>query len=153
MKAELIIFGAPPTRKIDASYIHYRGWINKDNSREVEELARIFTESFGLILPTKSDILPLSIIEAGYFGCPSFTTSVGAIPSLINNGDNGFIYDLDSFIDDMITDVLTLCKDKTRNVEIRNTTRQHFIKGYNWSSFGNVITDNILDEINSNSSF
>ena len=72
MKAELIIFGSPPTRKIDTSYIHYRGWINKDNSSDVEDLARIFTESFGLILPTKSDILPLSIYGGLFLTRPYF---------------------------------------------------------------------------------
>ena len=153
IKAELLIFGAPPTKKVDTSCVHYCGWINKDNKKEVEKLVRTFSESFGLILPTKSDILPLSIIEAGYFGCPSFTTSVGAIPSLINNGENGFIYNLINFEDDMIKDVLALHIDKKRNVEIRNVTKLHFIKAYNWSSFGKVITDTILNEINSNSSF
>ena len=31
MSAELIIYGSPPTIKIDNSNMYYRGWINKDN--------------------------------------------------------------------------------------------------------------------------
>jgi glycosyltransferase involved in cell wall biosynthesis len=150
INAELIIFGAPPTKKIESSFVKYCGWINKENKNDVQNLVLAFSESFGLILPTKSDILPLSIIEAGYYGCPSFTTDVGAISNLINNGKNGFIYNLDGFEENVIFDILALHHDNERYVEIRNFTKQYYRICYDWTSFGKVISENILNEINCN---
>jgi glycosyltransferase involved in cell wall biosynthesis len=42
-----------------------------------------------LLLPSKFEVFPLTIIECGVFGVPSFTTPIGAIPEIIDNGING----------------------------------------------------------------
>jgi len=55
------------------------------------------TGARALVHPTNSDIAPLVIVEAGYFGCPAIASRKFAIPELVDDGRSGIL--LDSPID------------------------------------------------------
>jgi glycosyltransferase involved in cell wall biosynthesis len=43
--------------------------------------------------PTKSDVAPLLIVEAGYFGCPVISFRRFAIPELVDHERTGLLLD------------------------------------------------------------
>lgn len=55
------------------------------------EKVEAFSKAKIFVLPTENDCFPLTILEAMYYGCVVVTTNEGAIPEMINNGENGFI--------------------------------------------------------------
>ncbi len=137
IKSELHVFGDKPSAfEFDLSFVHYHGWIDKDNPKDLNFLIENFTSAFALLLPTKSDILPLSIIEAGYYGCPSFTTKIAAIPSLIQHDNNGFIYDFINFEENCLEKILELNSHDEKYLELRKNTKEHFCTNYTWQKFG-----------------
>ena len=61
------------------------GWVGKERKTDVLNNADIF------ILPSYNEGLPMALLEAMSFGIPSIATSVGGIPELIRDGENGII--------------------------------------------------------------
>lgn len=49
------------------------------------------------ILPSKSEGIPLTLLESMFFGNITISTNVGGIPEIVENGINGFIIKKDDF--------------------------------------------------------
>ncbi len=68
------------------NFIDYRGWVTG------KEKEKAFEDSDILVLPSHSEAMPVSILEAMSLGMPVIATEVGAIPDMINNGCNGILF-------------------------------------------------------------
>jgi L-malate glycosyltransferase len=66
-----------------ANSVSFLGWI--ENPREPLLASNVF------ILPSDTEGMPLSIIEAMSLGLPTISTNVGGVPELIEDGKTGFI--------------------------------------------------------------
>ena len=74
----------------------YEGWVDSASKHE------LLCRCDALILPSYIEGLPLSILEAMSYHKPVISTPVGGIPSMIEDGVNGFLVkpgDCKSFID------------------------------------------------------
>ena len=73
--------------------------IKKYNLKNVEYLGPLYGKerdrelsgAHVLVLPTRNDCFPLTILEAFSAGLPVISTNEGAIPSIVDNGVNGMI--------------------------------------------------------------
>jgi glycosyltransferase involved in cell wall biosynthesis len=84
------------------SHVTYLGWLNED-AKEKQFLANdIF------ILPSYYEGLPVSILEAMAAQMPIIATNVGGIPSVVQPGTNGWLFDAGSFscLDQVLGDLL-----------------------------------------------
>ncbi len=73
-EARLRIIGSPPPASdLVPGKVTYEGFYNKSNSAELAALRGHLARAFALIHPTDADITPLTVIEAGYFGCPAIS--------------------------------------------------------------------------------
>ena len=59
--------------------------------KEAARFTQLFSQARAVIHPTRSDILPLLFVEAGYFGVPVISTRRFAIPELVEDGVNGIL--------------------------------------------------------------
>jgi glycosyltransferase involved in cell wall biosynthesis len=55
------------------------------------QLKQLYFESDIFCLPTRGDCLPIALAEAGAAGLPILSTSVGAIPEIVRDGETGFL--------------------------------------------------------------
>lgn len=62
-----------------------------------------------LVMPSRREGLPLSLIEALGFGIPVIGSKVGIIPQIIKDGYNGFVFDKENI--DMLADIILKCFD------------------------------------------
>ncbi len=69
----------------DSLFVHYDLAPNSPALREQFWLADLF------VLPTKGDCVPNVLMEAAAAGLPVVSTSVGAIPELVREGETGFL--------------------------------------------------------------
>jgi len=67
--------------------IQFRGWV----SGEEKELLLRETDIY--VLPSYSEGLPMSILEAMSYGIPVISTPVGGVPEVVIDGINGFLVD------------------------------------------------------------
>jgi len=60
-----------------------------------DEKWKVYQDSDIFLFPTrfKQESLPLVILEAMQFGLPVIASRIGAIPEIINHGENGFTFD------------------------------------------------------------
>ena len=72
--------------------LNLEGWVSHD------ELGAYLNDFKLLILPSYTEGLPSIILEAMACGTPVLCTSVGSVPDIIKNGENGFLLDDNSYL-------------------------------------------------------
>ena len=65
--------------------VHYHGWV----SGEAKD--RLLSQSDVYVLPSYTEGLPMSILEAMAYRMPIVATPVGGIPEIVRNGENGYL--------------------------------------------------------------
>lgn len=90
----LTLIGCKPPQPLDSQLFTVIPFLNKNIECEQAQYQRIMSQAHFLLLPTRADCTPMVIAEANAFSCPALTSDVGGIPSLINNGENGFLLPL-----------------------------------------------------------
>ena len=92
-EARLTVVGDPPIDGALEAGVTYAGYLHKENSGESKRFRELVGSVRALVHPTKSDILPLILIECGYHGCPVIASRRFAIPELVSDAVNGFLLD------------------------------------------------------------
>lgn len=68
-----------------SNIVRFEGWVNE------EKKAALLSECDIYLLPSYTEGLPISILEAMTYKLPIISTPVGGIPEIIENGKNGFL--------------------------------------------------------------
>jgi glycosyltransferase involved in cell wall biosynthesis len=91
--ATLIIVGDNPSHIRSAPGVITAGFLHKEDPRQNGRFQEILATSRALLHPTQSDIAPLVVVEAGYFGCPAISSRRFALPELVDHGRTGILLD------------------------------------------------------------
>ncbi len=65
----------------------FEGWADEEKKRHLFSLIDAF------ILPSYTEGVPISILEAMSYGLPILSTKVGGIPEIVSDNENGFLFD------------------------------------------------------------
>jgi len=89
--------------------IHICGWIT--------EIDKIYADLDVMLLTSKNEGTPVTVIEAMYYKIPVISSNVGGLSDLIENGKTGFL--VNSFVaEDYIPVILKLLKSKSERNKI-----------------------------------
>jgi glycosyltransferase involved in cell wall biosynthesis len=91
--ATLVIVGDQPRYVKSEPGVITTGFLRKEDPEENRRYRQILAQSRAIVHPTKSDIAPLLIIEAGYFGSPVISSRRFAIPGLVDDERTGILLD------------------------------------------------------------
>lgn len=69
-----------------SNIVQFEGWVSGDKKVELLNNADVF------ILPSYTEGLPISILEAMSYSLPVITTPVGGIPEVVKDGENGLLF-------------------------------------------------------------
>jgi glycosyltransferase involved in cell wall biosynthesis len=95
LRARLTIVGCtPPDSAGLPPFVEIIPFINKATEEGRRHFDAICRRSHFMIMPSRADCTPVAIVEANYFGLPCLATAIGGIPSLVNDGINGRLFDL-----------------------------------------------------------
>ena len=70
-----------------SSLVRHEGWVSGDKKIALLNMCDVF------VLPSYVEGLPISILEAMSYSKPIVATTVGGIPSIVENGKNGFLHE------------------------------------------------------------
>ena len=93
------------------------GFVSKASQAGSHTLHELFARSHFLILPTRADCTPVVIPEACSFGLPVLTSDVGGIPTIVQNGTNGFAFPVDAGAETYCEAIETLWSSREAYVE------------------------------------
>ncbi|MEP0923568.1 glycosyltransferase family 4 protein [Leptolyngbya sp. ST-U4] len=134
--AHLTIAGSSPKIPKDATeFVTVLGRVNKLKGGS-DLLERLFKQSHFFILPSRADCTPMVIAEAFSFGCPALSTSVGGIPSMIENDINGYHLPVGYSPDTYAEKILTLWKNFNRYHQMCLNSFKSFQTTFNWEVAG-----------------
>lgn len=91
--ASLVVIGDKPRRGAATSGVEFVGYLRKENPVEHARFRNILGGARALVHPTKRDIAPLVLIEAGYCGCPVIASRRFAIPEVVDDRITGLLVD------------------------------------------------------------
>ena len=89
-----------------------------------EELKPYFLNCYGFVLPSRGEGLPRVLIEAMACAKPLIGANVGGVPSLIKEGENGFLFKTED-VDDLAQKLTILLKDPQRACEMGKRSLQY----------------------------
>jgi glycosyltransferase involved in cell wall biosynthesis len=140
IRAELTIVGAkpdiPPAMR---DIVKTAGFIPKDTTYGKSTMERLFAESHFLLLPTRAECFGIVMAEASSFGVPSIASDVGGIPGVIREGVNGFMFPLESIVDDAATRIAELWGDRERYDALCRSALEESRARLNWDVAGREI--------------
>jgi glycosyltransferase involved in cell wall biosynthesis len=112
----LIVVGEKPSHVAPEPGLEFVGFLRKEVPREVEQFRRILGRVRALVHPTRSDISPLLVIEAGYFGCPAISSRSFAVPELVDHARTGILLDDPSSVE-AVVDAMSWILERTDEYE------------------------------------
>jgi glycosyltransferase involved in cell wall biosynthesis len=92
-EASLIVVGDHPSDVRAQPGVEFAGSLRKEDPAQHGILQSILGRVRALVHPTKSDITPLIVVEAGYFGCPVISSKRFAISELVDDSRTGLLLD------------------------------------------------------------
>ena len=93
--------------------IVFLGWVEK------EQKDQLLRESSCFLLPSYSEGMPMSILEAMSYGLPIVSTDVGAIPEVVENGNSGYLSNPGD-IDDISKNICNILLDNDLKKSMSN---------------------------------
>jgi glycosyltransferase involved in cell wall biosynthesis len=81
----------PPAGVTLPDFVELAGFVSKGTKEGSERIARYFQESHFFVLPTRAEAYGMVFCEASAFALPSIAPQVGGIPSIIEDGVNGWL--------------------------------------------------------------
>jgi glycosyltransferase involved in cell wall biosynthesis len=85
------------------------------------------------------------LAEANAFGLPVITTQTGGIPSIVREGENGFMLPLEARGADYAKVIAEVYQDDQRYAELVKSSRAAFDERLNWDAWGSAIRKIIKD--------
>ena len=147
----LIVVGdKPPKTILDQDGISYAGFLRKEAPGDKEKLRSILARIRGIVHPTLADIAPLLLVEAGYFGCPSISSRISAIPEIVEHGKTGILLNAPPSFDSVAKAMEQFLDDDKQYRLIRRAAREKMCREFSVAAFQSRVRMNVLEVVGLN---
>ena len=142
---KLIIAGQqPPNEFLKYDGVEYKGFLNKANSDDYQQLLALFSNAYCFLLPTSKDMTPLVLLEAASAGCPVITTNVYGLSEIVKNNETGLLIYIGPQLEKDLTDsMVQLCDDVSLRNKMGAAAWQHLNNNFSWDKVGSFIVDKL----------
>jgi glycosyltransferase involved in cell wall biosynthesis len=132
--ASVVVVGAQPSNCAQRPGVSFTGYLRKEVPSESATFNKILAASRALVHPTKSDISPLIIIEASFFGCPAIAPNRFAIPELVDDGVTGILLQ-DMNQNELVDAMNWMLENEAEYQEMRKRSRAKVTTHYSKAAF------------------
>lgn len=137
---ELHVVGCEPPGELPG-FVKLHGFVSKTSEQGRQRLDAIFSQSHFFILPTRADCTPVVFPEACSFGLPILTTNVGGIPTVIQDGKNGFAFPLDETPEPYCDAIERLWLSRQEYEQLSLSSFREYSERLNWDVSGRRVAE------------
>lgn len=130
--AELTICGCKPPGNFSHKNLKIIPFLDKNDPAQRKILAELFLASDFLLLPTRNECYGVAFCEANAFGLPVITADTGGVPTIIRNGENGFMLPPEAGGAGYAKLIAEIYRDDQRYYELVRSSRKAFDQRLNW---------------------
>lgn len=138
---QLVVCGCDPPADCDDPDLVREGFLNKNDPSQLERLqAHLRTADF-MVLPTRFEAYGIVFCEAAAYGIPVLATRTGGIPTIVEEGRTGFLFDLTEGGEFYAERIRVLLADPSAYSAMRKAARDRFNVVLNWETFVQELLD------------
>lgn len=142
LPARATIIGCDP-KGLSPQMFDIHPYLDKSRPEHFAILSSVMLEAHFLFLPSRAEAYGQAFCEAAAFGLPSIGSTVGGIPTIIRDGETGFVRPLETSAAQFAAIILDTLSDRSRYLRLARQAREDFRLRLNWDSFGNRLCDAI----------
>ena len=135
VKLELV-GASPPEGTVLPPFAESLGFIRKSTEEGMRRIGKLLDESHFMILPTRADCTPIVFNEASSAGLPVITTTTGGVPSVVHEGVNGHLFDIDQPPAVWADKIESLWNDRTAYERLCLAAWKDYTERLNWRAAG-----------------
>jgi len=152
LPTELTIVGCDPFQgKKAPGFVRCEGFLSKRLKAHRERIEELLAESHFLIVPSLAECYGLVYCEANAYGVPCLARAVGGVPTIVKNGENGFLFAPEAPPQDYVQVIERLFQSYHHYTDLANSSREAFLTRLNWDVAGRKVRE-ILHSISGRNS-
>ena len=139
--SELVFLGCIPPAGFQHQKMKVIPFLNKNIPEEQQQFSELLLNSHFLLFPTQADCSPFVICEANAFGLPVITSDVGGIPTIVQNGKNGYTLPLTASGQDYANLIAQNFVNKSDYQQLVYRARQEYETRLNWDKWADKVSE------------
>lgn len=146
LQTQATIIGADPTG-LPRDRFRILPFLDKATPEGFAQFASIMFGAHFLFLPSRAECFAHAFCEAFAFGVPAIGSSVGGIPSLVRDGETGFLRAPDTQAPEFARLILETLESPSGYRRMARAAREDYRLRLNWGTFGRRLNDFILARV------
>lgn len=139
---ELHIVGCDPDKPVPG-FVKCHGFISKKTDSGRNALNNLYEKAHFFICPSLEECYGVVFCEASSFGIPSIASKTGGMTTIVKDGVNGFLVELDSDPADCASRMVECFCDKDRYAQLARSSFGRYKDVLNWGAAVNTINEEL----------
>ncbi len=128
----LTVIGCKPPFDIYPDWLEVVPFLDKNKTEDANRLAGYFKEAHFFMLPTRNETFGLVFAEACAYGLPILATDTGGVSTCVEDGKNGYLFDLVENGEGYAAKIAMLWEDKKLYSQLSMNARNKYDNLLNW---------------------
>jgi glycosyltransferase involved in cell wall biosynthesis len=118
-------------------------FLDKSDPHGFARFAEILLDAHFLLLPSRAEAYGQAFCEAAAFGVPGIGSTVGGIPTIVRDGDTGFVRPANTPAEEWAELIRGTLDSAANYRRMAHRAREDHLERLNWNRFGKRISDAI----------
>jgi len=145
--AELNICGVIPPMDVAGEKIKVIPYLDKNIPADRQRFEEILLQSHILLLPTEIECYGVVFCEANAYGMPVFAKRVGGIPTIVKDGENGYLLPPEANGKDFAREIAGSIPDPAAYAALNRGARDRYETVLNWDTWGRHMGDAVKEKL------
>jgi glycosyltransferase involved in cell wall biosynthesis len=142
-QAQLVVCGCEPPPELNDPDLVREGFLDKNRPDHAARLVEHLRTADMLILPTRFEAYGIVCCEAAAYGLPVLATRTGGIPTIVEEGRTGYLFDLNENGKAYAQRIIELKERPEVYDAMRTNARQRYEQVLNWDAFVRTLMERV----------
>lgn len=133
--ARLTVCGSIPPPQFNDPDLVRAGFLDKNDPKQLGRLQELLRAADCLIVPTRFEAYGIVFCEAAAYGVPALATRTGGVPTIIQDGVTGFLFDMEAGGAVYAARIMELLQHPEQWQAMRTAARRRFEQHFTWPAF------------------